>query len=45
MKKKVYISGRITGMEERAKVLFEQAESEVTQMGYEAVNPMKPLIQ
>ena len=41
MKKKVYISGRITGMEERAKELFEQAEAELTNMGYEAVNPMK----
>ena len=29
MKKKAYISGKITGMEERAKELFEQAEKEV----------------
>jgi hypothetical protein len=41
MKKKAYISGKITGMEERAKELFEQAEKELLEMGYEPVNPMK----
>jgi hypothetical protein len=41
MKKKAYISGKITGMEERAKELFEQAEKEVIALGYEPINPMK----
>lgn len=41
MKKKAYISGKITGMEERARELFEQAEKEVIELGFEPINPMK----
>jgi hypothetical protein len=41
MKKKAYISGKITSIEARAVVLFEQAEKELIEMGYEPVNPMK----
>jgi hypothetical protein len=41
MKNKAYISGKITGIESRAIVLFEQAEKELIEMGYEPVNPMK----
>lgn len=41
MKKKAYISGKITGMEERAKELFAQAEKEVIELGFEPINPMK----
>jgi len=40
MKKKAYISGKITGMEERAKELFAQAENEVIELGFEPINPM-----
>ena len=39
--KKIYISGKITGMEEEAALLFEQAEQELRAMGFEPVNPMK----
>ena len=38
---KIYISGKITGMEVEAKVLFQQAEDKLTSLGYEVVNPMK----
>lgn len=38
---KIYISGKITGMEAEAKVLFQQAEDKLTALGYEVVNPMK----
>ena len=38
---KIYISGKITGMEVEAKVLFQQAEDKLTAIGYEVVNPMK----
>lgn len=41
MKKKAYISGKITGMEEKARELFDQAEKEVISLGYEPINPMK----
>lgn len=39
--KKVYISGKITGIEKEAPALFEKAEQEVRAMGFEPVNPMK----
>ena len=38
---KIYIAGKITGMEEEAERLFQQAEDRLTEMGYEVVNPMK----
>lgn len=41
MNKKVYISGKITGMEEEAAMLFEKAEQHLLSLGYEPVNPMK----
>lgn len=41
MKPKIYISGKITGMEDEAKILFEKAEAELIEKGFEVVNPMK----
>lgn len=41
MKKKAYISGKISGIEDRAIELFEQAEKELIDLGFEPVNPMK----
>ena len=38
--KKMYISGQITGIEDRAPVLFQLAEEEVKALGHEPVNPM-----
>lgn len=38
---KIYISGKITGIEDEARVLFEQAENELLAEGHEPVNPMK----
>jgi hypothetical protein len=38
---KVYISGRITGIEEEAPQLFDKAEIKLLEDGYEVVNPMK----
>lgn len=40
MNKKIYISGRITGMEQEAPVLFAQAERMLSSRGWETVNPM-----
>lgn len=40
-RKKIYISGRISGIEEQAPQLFEEAESYLNNRGYEVVNPMK----
>lgn len=37
----MYISGKITGIEKIAPILFERAESEVIHLGYEPCNPMK----
>ena len=37
---KIYISGKISGMEERAKELFRAAEIKLIQNGYAPVNPM-----
>lgn len=39
--KKIYISGKITGMEEEAYALFEKAESDIKKLMWEPVNPMK----
>lgn len=41
MKKKAYISGKISGIENRAVELFEQAEKELIELGFEPINPMK----
>lgn len=41
MKKIMYISGKITGIEKEAPALFEAAEKEVIEMGFEPLNPMK----
>jgi hypothetical protein len=38
---KIYISGKISGMEDEAKVLFDRAEKYLLSKGYEVVNPMK----
>jgi len=36
---KIYLSGRITGIEKEAPALFKAAEEEVKALGYEPVNP------
>lgn len=38
---KIYISGKITGIEDEAFKLFEIAENKLKLHGYEVVNPMK----
>lgn len=38
---KYYISGKITGVESEAPVLFEQAENYLRLQGHEVINPMK----
>jgi Asp-tRNA(Asn)/Glu-tRNA(Gln) amidotransferase A subunit family amidase len=40
-KLKAYISGKISGMEQEAKALFQSSEDRLTAQGYEVVNPMK----
>ena len=37
--KVIYISGKITGMEEEAKVLFAEATKKFTDNGYKVMNP------
>lgn len=38
---KIYISGKITGIEEMAPILFEEVEQLYVDMGHGVVNPMK----
>jgi hypothetical protein len=38
---KIYISGKITGIEDEAKVLFENAEIYLKSKGYKVINPIK----
>jgi hypothetical protein len=38
---RIYISGKITGIEEEALRLFEKAELELVSKGFKVVNPMK----
>lgn len=38
---KIYISGKITGIEEKAFVQFENKEAELKARGHDVVNPMK----
>lgn len=38
---KIYISGKISGIEKEAPALFESAELTIKQFGHEPVNPMK----
>lgn len=40
MATRIYISGKITGIENEAPQLFSRAEFELRQKGYETVNPM-----
>ena len=40
-KKKIYISGKISGMEKKAKLIFEEAEIRLKKEGYDVVNPFK----
>lgn len=40
MTKKIYISGKITGIENDASAIFGKAEMELQAKGYETVNPM-----
>ncbi|MEQ1733645.1 MAG: DUF4406 domain-containing protein [Bacteroidia bacterium] len=37
---KVYISGKISGIEEEAKVLFDATEETLKHLGYDVINPM-----
>ena len=39
--KKVYIAGKITGIEKEAYSLFVEAELKLMKRGYEVINPMK----
>lgn len=41
MKPKVYISGKISGIEQEAAYLFEQAEKKLQAEGLKVINPMK----
>lgn len=41
MSKKIYISGKITGIEVEAIDIFEDAETLLSSKGYKVVNPMK----
>ena len=38
---RIYISGKISGIESEAPALFQAAENYLNSVGYEAVNPMK----
>jgi len=38
---KIYISGKISGIEEEAFKIFEACEKELMEQGFEVVNPMK----
>lgn len=38
---KIYISGKITGIEEQAEKLFQVAEDRLTAEGYDVINPFK----
>jgi hypothetical protein len=40
-KEKIYISGKITDIEDEAPALFEQAENALKEKGYDTVNPIK----
>lgn len=40
-KKKIYISGKISGIEEEAPALFKEAQNLLESQGYEVVNPME----
>lgn len=40
-KKKIYLSGPITGMEEQAKQLFKYYQEKVESLGHEALNPFE----
>lgn len=41
MSTKIYISGKITGIENEARELFAKAEKKLKEEGFETVNPMK----
>lgn len=41
MGKTIYVSGKITGIENEAHELFEQAEFSLKEQGYSVVNPLK----
>ena len=38
---KIYISGKVSGIEDKAYDLFEKGQEEMRRLGYETVNPMK----
>lgn len=37
---KIYISGKITGMVDEARILFDKAEVKLKEMGFHPINPM-----
>jgi nucleoside 2-deoxyribosyltransferase len=41
MIKKIYISGKISGIENEAPALFENVEKRLKESGFDVVNPMK----
>jgi hypothetical protein len=41
MQQKIYISGKISGIEAEAPKLFEKAEKELSEHGFLVVNPLK----
>lgn len=41
MSRMIYISGKISGMEEQAKAIFDDAEKKLKEKGYAVLNPMK----
>jgi len=41
MSNRIYISGKISGIEQQAEDLFQHAENELQLRSYEPVNPMK----
>lgn len=40
MATKIYISGKISGIENEAHAIFQRAENELKQLGFEPINPM-----
>ena len=40
-KKTIYIAGKITGVEDLAKIVFKQKELELEDIGYNVINPME----
>jgi hypothetical protein len=41
MSERIYISGKITGIENDAELLFTRAENQLRSFGFDVINPMK----